>query len=140
MFFKDLRVRDLMTVDVEAVQRTARPSEVRGLLRRRAYHHVPVLDGERLVGILSAVDIALVSLGGYVHDQGTVDAHLDVAFDLGKLMAVDVVTVRPDDTVQRAAERLGDGQFHALPVVDHDGRLVGILTSTDILRWLATAR
>jgi CBS domain-containing membrane protein len=138
MLFRSLRVRDLMTVDVESVPITARPSQVRDLLRRRPYHHVPVVDGTRLVGIVSAVDIALVSLGGYVHDQGTVDAHLDAAFDLAKLISVDVLTVRPDDSAAVAADRLSSGAFHALPVVDAEGALVGILTSTDLVRWLAT--
>ena len=45
-------------------------------------------------------------------------------------------TLNPDDSIQRAAELLGDGAFHALPVVDPQGSLVGILTSTDLVRLL----
>lgn len=136
MMLRSVRVRDLMTPDVEAVALQARPSEVRALLERRAWHHLPVVDGERLVGILSPVDLARVSLAGYLPDSGTVDAHLDASFKLADLISVDLVTVRPDDTGLTAAERLAQGGFHALPVVEEGGRLVGIVTSTDLLRWM----
>ncbi len=134
---RNLRVHDLMTTDVESVPIDAPPSAVRELLRRRSYHHVPVVDGERLVGILSSVDLALFGLDAYVPDHATVNAHLDAAFRLADLISDDLTTVFPDDPATLAAERLAEGAFHALPVVDRDGRLKGILTSTDLVRWMA---
>lgn len=138
MLFRSLRVRDLMTVDVESVAYDAKPSVVHALLRRRAYHHLPVVNAGKLVGILSTVDLALVSLGGYVDDADTVDAHLDRSFSLTDIISTDVVTCRADDTALVAAERLAGGAFHALPVLDGSDHLIGIITSTDLVRWLAT--
>jgi CBS domain-containing protein len=134
---RNLRVRDLMTTEVEAVQVDAPLSEVREHLQRRAFHHMPIVDGERLVGILSALDLARFSLDAYVLDRATVNAHLDAAFRIVDLVGEPTVTVFPDSPLTEAAELLAEGAFHALPVVDREGRLQGILTSTDLVRWMA---
>ncbi len=129
-------VRQVMTVDPVSVPVTARVSEVRELLRRCAFHHVPVTSEGRLVGILSGADLAGYALDAWVPDTATADAHLDATLELGNIMTHDPDTIRPDATVRQAAEALVLGQYHSLPVVDGDGRLVGIVTSTDLLRLL----
>jgi CBS domain-containing protein len=54
-------------------------------------------------------------------------------------MTRDVVTVRYDETVRRAARLMADHGINHLPVVDTDGRVVGIVSSTDLTRYLARA-
>jgi len=131
-------VRRLMVTDPITVPAAAPLSRVRALLAEHAFNHVPVVS-ERggLVGILSSADLARVSLDAWVSDPATVSAELDASFDLAAVMTHEPVTVSPDSTLRRAAELLADGGFHSLPVVDADGILVGMLTSTDLLRHLA---
>lgn len=131
-------VHRIMTREVVSVQEDAPLSTVRQLLRDHPFHHVPVLRGELLVGILSAVDIARLALEGYVRDQATVDAHLDAAFSISQVMTPEPVALQAHDPILRAAEILGDGQFHALPVISPEGHLLGMVTSTDLIRYLAT--
>lgn len=129
-------VSSVMTRNPLSVQRTAAPSEVRALLQERAFHHVPVVDGEVVVGMLSSVDLAAFSLEAWGVDPQTMDAELDASFDLGRLMSHDVVSVGQDEPLHRATELLAEGHIHALPVVDGKRKLVGMLTSTDLLRYL----
>ena len=126
----------VMTRDVHAVQVDAAPSDVRALLRRHPFHHVPVLEGEVVVGMVSTTDLARLGLEAWGVDEHTVDAELDASFDLKALMSHDVVAIQSSDSVLRATEILADGSFHAVPVVDEGHRLVGLVTSTDLLRYL----
>jgi CBS domain-containing membrane protein len=123
-------VRNIMTTNVLSVQLDDPPSAVQALLRDRAFHHVPVLEG----------DLARFSLEGYVSDSATVDAHLDTEFSIAELMSAEPASVKASDTIVLAAEMLSEGYYHALPVVDDEGRLLGLVTSTDLIRYmLATA-
>jgi len=67
----------------------------------------------------------------------TVDATLNHQFKIRDLMQRDLVTLHPTNTIRDAANMLGSGEFHSLPVVDRDNVLVGIVTSTDLIKYLA---
>lgn len=129
-------VRSLMTPDPICIQVDAPPSELAALLADRSFHHLPVVDGETLVGIVSTIDLARVSLENWVTDAATRAAWLDEKFQIRDLMTWEPAYIEADATVRAAAQALGDGGFHALPVLE-DGKLVGIVTSTDLLRFLA---
>lgn len=133
----DTRVRSVMQADVVSVDVASPPSAVRRLLETHRFHHVPVVDGDTLVGIVSTVDLARVSLERWIDDKPTRDAWLDREWSLSKLMTPLPDVLHPEDPLRLAVERLADGAYHALPVVDHERRLVGIVTSTDLLRFLA---
>jgi CBS domain-containing protein len=59
--------------------------------------------------------------------------HLEVLVKVAELMRTPVLTVSPDDTVADAIATLADGHVSAVPVVDARGRLLGVLSTTDIL-------
>lgn len=131
-------VRSYMTPDVAALSYDAPVSQARALLRAHAFHHIPIVDDGRVVGILSATDIARISLESWGTDIATVDAHLDAHFTLPEIMTLDPALVEASSSIHEAAEILAEGLFHALPVVDN-GKLVGMITTTDLLRaFLAT--
>ena len=69
-------------------------------------------------------------------DARTVDAVLDSQLRLADLMHSEPQTIRDTATVRDAAHALAHGTFHSLPVVDADGTLAGIVTSTDLIRYL----
>lgn len=132
-------VRHIMSTKVDTISVDAPVSAVRALLRSRPFHHVPVVRNGTLVGIVSGADLARVSLEAYVSDGDTVDAWLDETNTIQSLMTHEPVTVHPDATLRDAAARLSDGVFHALPVVADSGQLVGILTTTDVVRYVGAA-
>lgn len=138
--FLDEPVSHLMTRDVHAVDLDTPVSAVRRLLDHHPFQHVPVLKDGRLVGMITATDLSPLTLRAYVDDEETVDAYLDARFTVAEIMSTDLQTVGVTDDVRRAAELLAQGDFHAVPVVEHDGTLVGIITTTDLIRGVLLAR
>lgn len=116
-------------------------SKVRKLLREHGIHHVPVVSGHELLGIISASDILRVSFGdAFDTDERTVDATLDHSMTLEDVMQKNPRTLRKNATVRDAAEVLVKGDFHAVPIVEADDKtLVGMVTSTDLIRHLLDA-
>ena len=66
-----------------------------------------------------------------------VDAWLDRQGTIAEIMSRDPVTVSPEDRVERAIDLIASGDFHSVLVVDEDDRLVGIVTDSDLLDFLA---
>lgn len=133
------KVRHLMSTPAVFVEIDAKPSSVLALLEASAFHHLPVLDGGVLVGVVSTLDLARVSLAAWVSDERTERAWLDTQFRISDLMTWEPRFVRADDSVKLAADKLSDGDIHCLPVLDNSDALVGMITSTDLLRWIVTA-
>jgi len=117
----DPPVRALMTSNAMTVQADSTLEEATALCRSTCIRHLPVAEGERLVGILS--DRSLRKAHGLRLADSTA---------VRELMARDPVTVAPDAPVSAAARRMLDYKISALPVVEGE-RLVGILTLTDLL-------
>lgn len=101
-----------------------------GILREHRFHHLPVVEGGRLVGILSDTDLRNASYaaspaegekGGAAGDRPVREA-----------MRTEVWSVTPDDSVEDALLILSREKFGALPVLSGD-RLVGIITRADLL-------
>ncbi len=94
--------------------------------------HLPVVDGGRLVGMVSRSDTLAVSLAkAFGFDPAARRAFLE-GVRVADVMAREVVTVRPATSLAEAAELLVSRQIGALPVVV-DGELVGLVTQTDLL-------
>ncbi len=100
----------------------ATAAEARALCAGRAVRHLPVVADGRLVGIVTAADLRGAAGSARLAD----------------LMTADPDTLAPDDTLQAAARQLATSDHHALPVTDAAGRVVGIVTSTDLVALLLT--
>jgi len=132
-------IKTIMTTNPHFVQRGEPLSHVRQLLAEHSYlHHVPVVDGKRLVGILSSTDLISLTLEAYGTDPRLSDKLLDSQFTVESAMHKQVTYLTQDETIRDAARLLNTGRFHSLPVVDNDKdrNLVGIVTSTDLIRFL----
>ncbi len=111
-------------------------SKVRALVREHGVHHIPVVNGDELVGIISWSDILRVSFGdAFQTDERTVDATLDHTLSLEQVMQKNPTTLPMTGTVREAAEILAAHSFHSLPVVS-GSKLVGIVTTTDLIKYL----
>ena len=104
-------------------------SKAARILREHRFHHLPVVDGERLVGILSDTDLRNASLAATSQEGGK--------GPLGdrpvrEVMRTEVWSVTPEDSVEDALLILSREKFGALPVLSGD-RLVGIITRADLL-------
>ncbi len=120
--------QDLVTVTPEESFRTAMH-----LIRQKGIRHLPVVEGKRLVGIVTDRDLRQAAPWGAtslsIHELHYILEKLSVR----EIMTKHVVSVRPDQTVEEAALLLLGHRIGGLPVV-RDGELVGIITETDILQ------
>jgi CBS domain-containing protein len=128
-------ITKIMTANVQTVHTGQKLSEVRRMLANNPYHHVPVVSGDKLIGMISASDMLRLSLAIYGVDEHAIDAMLDSQHSIESVMTRKLTTIGAKETVRRAAELLGEGTFHSLPVVEGE-KLVGLVTSTDVIRYL----
>jgi CBS domain-containing protein len=128
----ETRVRCLMTEPVLSVELDAKPSEMRRLLAAYPVHHLPVVEGGTLVGMLSDADLR--KLDALLPRHGDVaDAYLDGHVTIARLMTHPVISAGPDEPIGAVAARMVRTGVHAVPVVGAAGRLLGIVTTTDII-------
>ncbi len=134
------KVRDHMLANVYSLGPTDTLAAAQRLMRHKRIRHVPVVEGDRLIGIVSDRDVRL-ALGRAAIDAGTAEEnHIYVPLDdhLAEIMHTEVITIDPGATLAEAAQRMIDRRIGSLPVVQNV-RLAGILTEDDLLRVLATA-
>jgi CBS domain-containing protein len=126
---RDIPIDQVMTPDPAAVSPQTPAAEARRLLNSNVINHLPVVEDGRLVGIVSSSDFLKLHL---------LDGKLQIVANatVSQIMETKVVVVRDNSTLREAAEKLSVGGFHALPVVDRKRRLVGIVTSSDLVGQL----
>lgn len=130
----DEPVAEVMTKHPRTVQVDQTIGDVRSALADRRLHHLPVVDGERLVGMISTTD--LLEFGFEPRDSDEdLDEYLNQHFSIPQFMQTELVTIPSDSTVRDAARALTTGDLHAVAVVGDNDKLVGIVTSTDIVSY-----
>jgi CBS domain-containing membrane protein len=130
---RNVPVSRIMTEGPATVHVHDKLSDARARMTSGGFHHLPVVSGTKVVGMLSSTDILEVSYL-YGQDPRAVDAVLDDTHSVESLMTPNVHTIDQHEPIRRAFELLSEGAYHALPVVDGEA-LVGIVTSTDLLRY-----
>lgn len=119
------------------IESSSTMSDARAALSEHDIHHLPVVEDGRLVGIISSSDMVKLSLlFDTDNDDDSLNSFLDRHYTVDSVMQKHPITIGVEDTVRDAANKLATGSFHALPVVGYDGRLKGIITSTDLIRLL----
>ncbi len=149
-------VSDVMTTDVVAVRQDVSTEVLAEVLFERGFGAAPVVDGEgRPIGVVSRTDLLdqrfvagdtgeavargwQVSAGRYRVALGPgVHAETPAAFSVADAMTHAPVCVREGDPVAKAAALMAARGVHRVLVVSEDGRLAGLVASSDIVRWLA---
>lgn len=131
------QLTDVMTRDPETIHLGQPLSEAYSLLQNRQYHHLPVVDGDKPVGMISSTDILKLVYDVESNDERMLRTMLDHQFTLDDAMSAALVTVRNGESLRKVANHLSDGDIHSVVVVNDDGRLEGIVTSSDLIRHLA---
>ncbi len=123
---RDVPIDRIMSTDPATVGPQDSIIHARRLLDNHFIHHLPVVEGGRLVDIVSSTDLLKLHL---------LDDHLSVyeRVTVDQIMETKLVVVEQGATLRDAAEKLCMGHFHALPVVDRRRHLVGIVTTSDLI-------
>ncbi len=136
---QELPVDALMTHEPLALGPEVTLDEAAWALIDAGVRHLPVVDDDnRLVGILSERDLR-ERLGGESREWPHA-AREALEERLGNVMTPDPLALRSGTPVARALEIFTDERVGAIPVVDDDGRLLGIVSYVDLLRWLREQR
>ena len=129
-------VSNIMSSEIQTVHTAQKVSDVYRLLTENKIHHVPVVNGDELVGLISSTDLMKLSLDAYGTPDSDNTEYFDSQFSINDVMTTDLVTVGHDDSIRSTAEKLSGGTHHSLPVIGADGKLVGIVTTTDLVNYL----
>ncbi|CAL2085068.1 CBS domain-containing protein [Tenacibaculum sp. 190524A05c] len=106
------------------------------LFKTHQIRHIPIVQGQKVIGMLSHTDLMRVSYAETVEEFETeVDVVLNSVFTIEQVMTKNVVTIEKNNTIREVAEILAAREFHALPVVE-EGELIGIVTTTDLIQFL----
>ena len=130
------RVRDWMVPDPIIVSPQATVADAVVLLEAHRIRHLPVMDVDRLVGMITDRDVRLASMPRARMEPAQPDALLRL-IRVEQVMSPDPTTAAPDMPIAEAARLMLERRYGGLPVVD-DGRLVGIITQGDLLKALLT--
>lgn len=125
-------VNRFMTESVLAIDVESPASEVLRMFRAYPVHHLPVVDGNKVVGMLSSADV--LKLQAFLPKSAARPAEfLDRSVKIAQLMRSPVVSVQPHQSVEHAASLMAENGVHALPVTDNLDNLLGIISTTDIM-------
>lgn len=133
-------ISTIMTRSVHTLAVDSKLSEVRRALIANEFHHMPIVDGHKLVGMISWRDLVRAyrtSRDADASDPFGIDEVLDRSFRIEDAMTRELVTVRDDDSIDRAIDLIADAHIHSVLVLDSNERLVGIVTDKDIVDYLS---
>lgn len=129
-------VSAIMTQNVQTVNLNDELSDVVDTLKKHKIRHIPVVDGKEVAGIISRTDINRLTFGSLFENQEGADEAVLTMLSVSQVMTARPRLVSIDATIKDVAEIFAQEEFHALPVVDDNSALVGIVTTTDIIKYL----
>jgi CBS domain-containing protein len=129
-------ISEIMTKKVVTLNYNDELETAERLFKKHHIRHIPVVRGDKVIGMLSYTDLLRISFADAVdEDEDSVDAVVYNMFTIEQVMAKKLISVSSITTIKDVAELLAKKEFHALPVVDDD-KLVGIVTTTDLINYL----
>lgn len=149
-----MKVRDYMTADVISVDRRANVAEIASLLKKHRITGVPVLDAEkRLLGLVTHEELINIFIPHYLHmfdelafldDLGEIEAQTmaeiePTLFLAEDVMVTDLITATPETSVMKVAALMLNRKLVLVPVVDSEGRVVGVMSRNDVSSALTGA-
>ena len=118
----------IMSTNLITLPPSATLAEARALMRDNRIHHLPVVENDRLVGLVTLTNI-LAATDSFLRDENRIHANDIVVRDV---MVTDVATVELNASLRQAALFMERHQIGCLPVMEGD-RLAGIITDTDFV-------
>jgi acetoin utilization protein AcuB len=127
-------VKDWMTRDVVTVAPDTTLPEAHRLMTDNQIRRLPVMDDGRLVGIVTRGDVRGAEASAATSLSVWELHYLIARINIDEIMTPDPVIISQDATIGEAAQVMLDNKVSGLPVVNGEGKLVGIITESDIFR------
>lgn len=131
-------ISTIMSTDLMVVQSEDKVVVVKDIMEVNGIHHVPVVNFNQLIGLISKSDLLHFLKG--MNDNSYQDLMNDVRlknYTAEEIMTEDLECLEPEDSIEKAIELFQENRFHAIPIVKDTDDLVGILTTFDIINLIA---
>ena len=128
-------VRKKMKKDLITITKDERMTTARKIMKEKNIRHLPVVDGKRLVGLVTNMDIRKAEASPATSLEIRELHYLLDKLTVGEIMTRNVITISPDISVEEATTLLHYNKIGCRPVVE-DGNLVGMLTENDVMEIL----
>ena len=116
-------IREVMTANPSSVEPATPVAQVAQLMQQENVGSVPIVEGGKLVGTITDRDITIRIVAEGKDPQSTT---------VGEVASRDLVTIDPQQDLDEVLRLMAKHQVRRLPVVEEDGRLVGILSQADV--------
>ena len=128
-------ITHIMTKNVHTVNVNETLKTVSNIFNTEKIHHLPVTNGKEIIGIISSTDFSRLNFGSLYDQSGSSQAAVLESLTIEQVMTHNPTVVNSSDSIKEVAEVFAKASFHALPVVEN-GDLVGIVTTTDMIKFL----
>ena len=133
---KTTAIQKLMTKNLVKLNVSDELTKAESLFKKHKIRHIPVVEGSKIIGMLSYTDSLRISFADATNDDGNeVETTIYDMFSLEQVMTSQIISLQINNHVKDAAEIFTKAEFHALPVLDKD-KLVGIVTTTDVIKYM----
>lgn len=129
-------ISTIMTTDVVTLNITDSLTKAEELFKNNNIRHIPVVSGNQIVGMLSYSDMLKIGIPDVDEDDKEVISTVYDMYTLEQVMTKNVKTLFNTDFIKTAALIFSESEFRALPIVDEHQNLVGILSTTDLIKFL----
>jgi CBS domain-containing protein len=131
-------IADVMTQTVICLQPRDTMDKVDQIFKTRNIHHIPVVEDQKVVGMISKSDYHQI-LHGFTLFKAPVSKTYNEAvlrsLLVREVMTQQVITLHPEDGLETAADHFRKNLFHAIPIVDAEGKIMGILSTYDLISF-----
>ena len=134
-----IKVSDWMSKGILAVEPSDSIAVARQIMAKHRINQMPVVEGEKLVGIVTDRDIRDAYPASIMIDRGEEIDRFAESYKVEEAMSYNVMSVRPQTALTTAVKLLRRQRIGALPVVER-GKLVGIITRSDILDFILSGK
>ncbi|MGP1501324.1 MAG: CBS domain-containing protein [Bergeyella cardium] len=128
-------VSQIMTKELVTLNTTQSLYDAERLFKEYNIRHIPVVEGDKILGVLSYSDLLRISFADVTEGEEDVSSVVYDMYTIPQIMAKAPITVQASTNVKEVAEILATQSFHSIPVLDGE-KLVGIVTTTDLIKYL----
>ncbi|MCB0705497.1 MAG: CBS domain-containing protein [Saprospiraceae bacterium] len=135
---KNTPVSQVMTIDLISVGPNDLMTKVRDIFQENDFHHIPVVENRKVVGIISKGDFHQLESAFTFFRKEKTEAYNEAVFRsllVSEVMKDRIATIKQNEPVKLAASYFRENLFHCLPVVTDEGSICGMVTTLDLLNY-----
>ncbi len=128
-------VSEIMTTNVITLNVSDAIEDAKLIFEDKSIRHIPIVKDKKVIGMLSSNDILKIAYADLSENDKDVDVSIFDWFTIEQVMTKNLYVVTPETSIEDVGIIFSENEFHALPIVE-DGELVGIVTTTDLIKFL----